>query len=170
MNQAPGPTGIPPVARRYMSRRLAIATGGLLVLTLSGAQMGFLAGRRPSRLGIVDGQLQPVRSALTNAVSSTASTEYHRIAPIDGGSDPAAAFIRLRTIVNAMPGARIVGEAPGYLYAEFESTWLKFIDDVEFQLDAAAGVIQVRSASRLGRKDFGVNRARIEAIRSAIAG
>jgi uncharacterized protein (DUF1499 family) len=163
-------SGAPPGARRPRARRLAIAAGGLLLLTASGAQMGLLAGKRPSRLGIADGQLQPVRATLTNAVSSTATTDYHRIAPIDGGRDPASAFARLRTIVAGMPGARIVGEAPGYLYAEFESAWMKFVDDVEFQLDATAGVIQVRSASRLGRKDFGVNRARIEAIRTAMAG
>lgn len=166
MSDAPGAA---PVARRPLSRRLAIAAGVLLILTASGAQMGLLAGKRPSRLGITDGQLQPVRATLTNAVSSTATSDYHRIAPIDAGSDPAAAFARLRTIVAAMPGARIVGETPGYLYAEFESTWLKFIDDVEFQLDGPAKVIHLRSASRLGRKDFGVNRARIEAIRTAMA-
>jgi len=165
MSDAPG---APPVARRPLSRRLAIAAGVLFILTASGAQMGLLAGKRPSRLGITDGQLQPVRATLTNAVSSTATSDYHRIAPIDAGSDPVAAFARLRTIVAGMPGARIVGETPGYLYAEYESTWLKFIDDVEFQLDATAKVIHLRSASRLGRKDFGVNRARIEAIRTAM--
>jgi uncharacterized protein (DUF1499 family) len=68
-----------------------------------------------------------------------------------------------------MPGARIVEEQPDYLYAEFETRWLKFVDDVEFLLDEPHGAIQVRSASRLGRRDFGVNRARIEAIRATLA-
>ena len=47
---------------------------------------------------------------------------------------------------------------------------LRFVDDVEFWVDPAAGVIQVRSSSRLGRKDLGVNRARVERIRAAWAG
>ena len=130
--------------------------------------MGLLAGKRPKRLGVVDGRLQPVRTHLTNAVSSTATTDYHRIAPLAAGADPAAAFARLRAVVERMPGARIVEAAPGYLYAEFESRLLKFVDDVEFLLDAPAKLIHVRSASRLGRKDFGVNRRRIEAIRASM--
>ena len=132
--------------------------------------MGMLSGRRPTRLGVADGRLQPVRAHLTNAVSSTATTDYHKIAPLDASPDPQAAFARLRGLVATWDGARIVEERPGYLYAEFATRWLGFVDDVEFLLDAPARVIHVRSASRLGRKDFGVNRARIEAIRARIAG
>ncbi|HYF57404.1 MAG TPA: DUF1499 domain-containing protein [Burkholderiaceae bacterium] len=153
-----------------MLHRLAIATIALLVVVFGGAQAGLLAGKRPARLGVVDGQLLPVRTQLTNAVSSAASTEYHRIAPLETGDDPAGAFARLRAVVASTPGARIVEERPGYLYAEYESTWLKFVDDVEFLLDAPDRVVHVRSASRFGRKDFGVNRARIEAIRARLGG
>jgi uncharacterized protein (DUF1499 family) len=68
-----------------------------------------------------------------------------------------------------MPEATIVVDQPEYIYAEFHSRIWHFVDDVEFLLDEPAGVIEVRSASRLGRKDFGVNRARIESIRSTLA-
>ena len=61
----------------------------------------------------------------------------------------------------------MVEEKPGYLYAQSTTRLLKFTDDVELALDAANKLIHVRSSSRLGRKDFGVNRARIEAIRAA---
>ncbi len=132
--------------------------------------MGMFAGSRPERLGVVDGQLQPVRAQLTNAVSSFATTDYHRIAPIAAAPDPQAAFARLRGVVAGWPGATIVEERPGYLYAECRTRWMGFVDDVEFLLDERAGVIHVRSASRLGRKDFGVNRGRIEAIRARMAG
>ena len=57
---------------------------------------------------------------------------------------------------------------PGYLYAEFRSKLMGFVDDVEFLADPAAGVVHVRSASRLGRRDFGVNRSRIEALRAIL--
>jgi uncharacterized protein (DUF1499 family) len=130
--------------------------------------MGLLTGKRPARLGASDGQLQPVRSQLTNAVSSAATTDYHRIAPLDAGADPGATFARLRRAIDSMPGARVVTEAPGYLHVEFRTRWLGFVDDAEFLLDASAGTIQVRSASRLGRRDFGVNRARIESIRTKL--
>jgi uncharacterized protein (DUF1499 family) len=132
--------------------------------------MGLFSGSRPERLGVVDGQLQPVRTHLTNAVSSFATTDYHRIAPLDASPDPQAAWTRLRGVVAGWPGATIVEERPGYLYAECRTKWMGFIDDVEFLIDEKARVIHVRSASRLGRKDFGVNRERIEAIRARMAG
>jgi uncharacterized protein (DUF1499 family) len=68
--------------------------------------------------------------------------------------------------VESLPRTRIVLAHPNYLYAEFRSRLLGYVDDVEFFFDGA--LIQVRSASRLGRRDFGVNRARIEKIRESI--
>jgi uncharacterized protein (DUF1499 family) len=62
-----------------------------------------------------------------------------------------------------------VTQSPDYLYAQCSTRWLKFTDDVEFYLDASAGVIHVRSASRIGRSDLGVNRARVEALRARFA-
>jgi uncharacterized protein (DUF1499 family) len=150
---------------RWIVLTIVVLIAGLFI----GAQMGLLAGKRPLRLGVTDGQLQPVRAQLSNAVSSTASTDYHRIAPLSVGSNAKASFERLRGVVAAMPGATIVVDQPDYLYAEFQSRIWHFVDDVEFLLDEPAGVIEVRSASRLGRKDFGVNRARIESIRSTLA-
>ena len=132
--------------------------------------MGLLAGRRPTVIGVRDGRLAPVRPHLQNAVSSAASTDAHRIAPLDASPDPKATFVRLRAMLADWPGATIVDERPGYLYAECRSKWLGFVDDVEFLLDEPASVIHVRSASRLGRRDFGVNRARIEAMRRRLAG
>jgi uncharacterized protein (DUF1499 family) len=153
--------------RRALQWALA-AVAAVVLLTVIGGQMGLFAGKRPHRIGVVNGQLQPVRTQLFNAVSSTATTSYHRIEPLPAGTDPQAGFARLREQVLATPGARIVQESPGYLYAEFSSKWLGFVDDVEFLLDAKRGVIDVRSASRLGRKDFGVNRRRIEALRARL--
>jgi uncharacterized protein (DUF1499 family) len=65
-----------------------------------------------------------------------------------------------------MPGAHIVERRPDYLYATFRSRWLGFVDDVEFWSDGTQ--VQVRSASRLGSGDLGVNRARIETIRERL--
>ena len=69
----------------------------------------------------------------------------------------------VRKAVESLPRATIVSEKQNYLYAEFRSQLLGFVDDVEFFDDGEA--IQVRSASRLGRRDFGVNRARVEKLR-----
>lgn len=68
-----------------------------------------------------------------------------------------------------MPRTRIRRDEAAYLHAEFRSLIFRFVDDVEFLLDADAGVIHVRSASRLGYSDLGVNRRRVEAIRQAFS-
>jgi uncharacterized protein (DUF1499 family) len=68
--------------------------------------------------------------------------------------------------LQGMRGISIVTSEPHYLYAQCQTQWLKFVDDLEFYADDNAKLIHVRSASRIGRKDFGVNRARVEAIRT----
>jgi uncharacterized protein (DUF1499 family) len=72
----------------------------------------------------------------------------------------------LLTVLKSMPGVTIVDAKPDYIYAQSQTKVLKFVDDVEFWVNPAKSVIDVRSASRLGREDFGVNRARVEAIRA----
>lgn len=148
-------------------RRLAVGGLALGSAALAAGCSGLFAGTRPERLGVVEGRLQPVRAQLSNSVSSFATTEAHRIAPFDATPDPQAAFARLRAVMAGWPGATIVEERAGYLYAECRTRWMGFVDDVEFLLDPGAGVIHVRSASRLGRRDLGTNRGRVEAIRAA---
>lgn len=141
------------------------------LLILAAGQFGFLAGRPPP-LGVSNGRLQPP-SRTPNSVSSQASlwrdgeyaSTYALIDPLPVRGDAASAISRLRTLLAEWPGARIVEERPDYLRVEFTTRWLRFVDDTEFWYDPAHERIQVRSASRLGRKDFGVNRERIEAIR-----
>ena len=133
-------------------------------------QLGFLGGKRPDDLGARNGMLKPPVKEAWNVVSSQAAlhphTDYHVIAPLKFSGDGNTAFARLTSIVRSMDGATVIAAQPDYLRAEFQTRWLKFIDDVEFLLDKPAGVIHMRSASRLGRKDFGVNRARLEVIRA----
>ncbi len=135
--------------------------------------MSMLSGNRPSRLGKVkadDGSLRlhPVKAKLTNAVSSFELLGYHAIAPL-AARDPKAAWAKLEKIVRASTGAKVITTEADYLYAEFTTKLLGFVDDTEFLLDAANQRIHVRSASRLGRKDFEVNRQRVESIRRQMA-
>lgn len=139
------------------------------VALVAAGQFGWLAGHRPTDLGVREGKLKPP-PATPNAVSSQASDPVHRVEPIGYSGDSRQAFARLRAIVADWPGATIVVEGDGYLYAELTTRWLRFVDDVEFFLDSALGVIHVRSASRLGYSDLGTNRRRVEAIRRRFAG
>ena len=153
---------------RTILRYLVITIGVLTVSAILGGQMGLLSGKRPVGLGVQNGQLKPAPSS-PNCVNSQATTEYHKIAPVAIKGDPQAAFERLKAVVTAMPRAKIVESKPEYLYAEYTSKLLGYVDDVEFYLDDKAGVIQVRSASRLGHSDLGANRKRVEAIRAIYA-
>ncbi|MBL8520558.1 MAG: DUF1499 domain-containing protein [Betaproteobacteria bacterium] len=129
--------------------------------------MSLFAGSRPTYLGFNDGKFAPP-TWKPNCVSSTVEkSDKHHIAPLAFTGEPTAAWSRLVGVVKAQARASVVSEKPGYLYAEFKSAGLGFVDDVEFALDAAGSVIHVRSASRLGVRDFDVNRKRIEAIRAA---
>jgi uncharacterized protein (DUF1499 family) len=74
----------------------------------------------------------------------------------------------LKTVIQNLPKTKIITETENYLYAEFTSALMGFVDDVEFLLDEEQKVIHVRSASRLGQSDLGVNRQRIETIRANI--
>jgi len=146
----------------------------LIVLAVAAGQLGFLQGTAPTDLGVRDGKLKPP-SSTENSVSSQAALYpdhperiYADIAPLALKGDGPATLARIKAIVEGMDGARVVKSEPGYLYAQFTTKLMKYVDDVEFWFDPAANAIQVRSASRVGRGDMGVNRKRIEAVRAAL--
>jgi uncharacterized protein (DUF1499 family) len=136
----------------------------------TGGAMGLFAGKRPESLGVAAGRLAPCKPS-PNCVSSQAdpSDAIHYVAPIAAGGDPARTFTELKRVVRATERVQIATDRPDYLYAEYRSRLFGFVDDVEFWLDPRAALIHVRSASRLGYGDFGVNRDRIERIRAALA-
>ena len=145
---------------------LLVALAALLL-----GQLGLLQGHPPAKLGVDQGRLQPP-STTPNSVTSQATLyanhpmrAYAQIAPLAlTGSGPAT-VAAIKAIVEAMAGAKVVESERGYLYVRFTTRWMKFVDDAEFWFDPATNVIHVRSASRIGSSDFGVNRARIERIR-----
>lgn len=119
-------------------------------------------GKRPKTLGIHNGELYRP-SSKPNSVCSHAQGGYAAIAPLAISGDAADAWARLRGIVEGE--AEIIESNDHYLYAEYTTPLMGYVDDVEFLLDAEHGVIHLRSASRLGYSDMGANRKRIEAIR-----
>ena len=147
-----------------------VAAGLALHLALATGDTVF-SWKRPDNLGVKQGRLAPPKTT-PNCVSSQAdpADAEHYIAPIAFKGTAAEAIAAARKAVAAMQGATIVAQEERYLYAEFRTRLMGFVDDVEFAVDEKPGLLHVRSASRLGRRDFGVNRARVEAIRARIAG
>ena len=123
--------------------------------------------RRPGNLGVKDGRLAPCKRT-PNCVSSQAEPQdrEHYIGPVAFSGT----MRELRAAVEAMPRATVVSAEGQYLYAEFRTRLMRYVDDVELYYDERAGLVQVRSASRLGRRDFGVNRGRVEELRVRLRG
>jgi uncharacterized protein (DUF1499 family) len=132
-------------------------------LVLAAALGGCSGSRPPANLGVTGGRLAPCPSS-PNCVASQAGAESRRVEPLRYQGDPAPARDRLLAVLNGMERVRIVQTDTDYMHAEFTSAVFGFVDDVEFQFDPP-GFIQIRSASRAGYYDFGVNRKRVETIR-----
>lgn len=99
-----------------------------------------------------------------NCVSSLAQTPRHKIEPLRMQQSAEKTMQALKAVLAAYPRTKIIAETQNYIRAEFRVN-TGFIDDVEFLIDESAGVVHVRSASRLGYWDFGANRKRIEKVR-----
>jgi uncharacterized protein (DUF1499 family) len=137
---------------------------GFAVFSLTVMMLGCSACR-PLNLGITDGRLSPCPDS-PNCVSSQSSDKRHFIEPVRYEGTEQRAMGRLITVVQGMKRCRIITIDDHYIHAEFTSAFFRFVDDVEFYVDSEAKIIHMRSASRIGYSDFGVNRQRIEKVRS----
>jgi uncharacterized protein (DUF1499 family) len=128
--------------------------------------MGWFHGKPPASLGLHEGRLATCPGR-PNCVSSQAEDKAHRVAPlvIDPRETAPVFWERLQRVLGEMARVRIVTVTNDYLHAECASAVFGFVDDLECALDAAAGVVHLRSAARMGRWDLGQNRRRIETLR-----
>jgi len=148
-------------------------TGLLLAVILALLISGPAWAARPGLLLSLPGQrgaavgAEPLAGcpASPNCVSSRATDDAHRIAPLLYQGSDDNAWRTLRQVVAVQDRADLITVSSDYLYAEFSSRLLGFVDDVEFRRVPGQSRIDVRSASRLGESDLGVNRERVEQIR-----
>jgi uncharacterized protein (DUF1499 family) len=126
------------------------------------------AGSRPANLGIHGGRLAPCPNS-ANCVSSDAKDAVHATHPFELAAAPAEAWRVLRSLLADLPRTKLMTATSDYLHAECSSAVFGFVDDLELHLRPSEGIIAVRSAARLGHFDFGVNRKRVETLRSLLA-
>jgi len=148
-----------------LTRLLAAAA----VLLAAWLPVACTAVKNAPPIGIQGGRLTPC-PATPNCVSSDADPKdpTHWIAPFRIRGDIGPFWKTLEETVADRPRTRIVTADETYLHAEEKSRIFGFVDDIEFQLHPAEGIAAVRSASRTGRSDLGVNRKRVEEIRSKL--
>lgn len=126
--------------------------------------MMFFTPNKP--LGLVEGRLRNCPDS-PNCVCSQETRPDYAIAPFPFTRDVAVAKTRLLEAVATLPRTKVITNDDEYLHITCTSLLMRYVDDLEFQIDPTAGVIHVRSASRVGYSDLGVNRQRVEAVRRA---
>lgn len=136
----------------------------LLLISFTAIITVCCSGKSRSSAGLIDGKLSKCPDT-PNCVSSTAAGSGHFIEPLYYSSDTEKAMNVLLDTVRSFSRTEIITVKENYIHAEFRSLIFRFTDDVEFLADPAAKKIDLRSASRTGSSDLGVNRKRIERIR-----
>lgn len=125
---------------------------------------------RPDNLGVnADGQLAACPNT-PNCASTYDTRDSRRIEPLPYTTSTTEAHARMKSIIEGLPRHRLITERPDYLHYEFRSLTWGFVDDLEIYLDEDAGLIHMRAAARLGRRDFDVNRDRLQTISAAFSG
>ncbi len=149
-----------------VSRYIVIVVGLIIAFLLWNNHI--FAGVPPTNIGVNNGKLAACPNT-PNCVNSQAiaSDTEHSIQPIRVGGEMPQRMADLKLVIQSMPRSIIIKETNNYLYVESTSKLMGFVDDVEFYFDDGK-FIQVRSASRLGESDLGVNRQRIEEIRAKL--
>lgn len=137
--------------------------GLIVVLIAVVGVLTWLNLKTPHTTGLVNGRLQPC-SSKPNCVCSCQDDEVHRILPLTYSSEEPLDQIQEFFSKNYI--AQVVDKSAEYLHIVITTPTLRFKDDLEFVVDRENGIIEVRSGSRLGYSDMGVNRARIEALRT----
>jgi len=146
-------------------RRLRVGMLCVVVLTCVVMwRLSLMFGRATPDVGLVNGTLRPCPES-PNCVCSLAPDALHQIKALRITGSARQEWDRLQETIRRLARTRIVIRDDCYMHVEFTTALLRFVDDVEFLLDDAAGVIQIRSASRVGHSDLGTNRRRMEQLR-----
>lgn len=155
----------------FMSKLVIIILLLIVIAFLLRLAIGYFSASQKAT-GLVgngaDVTLEPCDGSFRCA-SSIDTNERNQLAPLDYTSSAEEVINAYSELIAAQPGASIVSRSERYLHATFKTRFLGFTDDLELLLDDA-NVLQVRSASRLGKSDLGVNRKRIETLRAAASG
>ena len=144
-----------------MSRVITIIVG--IILTLASIALPATA----EGLGINDGHLANCPASQNCVVSQNADLK-HAIDPIYYHTDRQTARGTLLKVLTVVPRTEVVEQTDNYIHALSKSRIFRFVDDVEFYFPENENLIHIRSASRIGESDLGVNRRRMEQIRLAL--
>jgi uncharacterized protein (DUF1499 family) len=123
----------------------------------------FCSASRPKNLGVVDGKLIPCPTS-PNCVSTQAADDVHAMPALPYNGSKELAMDKLVGVIKSMKRTKVISRTDSYLYVEFTTSLMRYVDDVEFYFDDATKSISFRSASRIGYSDMGVNKKRMREV------
>ena len=141
-----------------------------IILGLSSAFLVFFTAslvRASGDVGLRDGKLSECPDS-PNCVSSQTQMKGHTIEPLSYKGSLSEAKQALLSVITSLPRTKIIVDNDRYIHVTFTSHLMRFVDDVEFLFDDTNKQIHVRSASRVGYSDMGVNRKRVENLRKLL--
>jgi uncharacterized protein (DUF1499 family) len=121
---------------------------------------------RPPKAGLLAGRLRPCPDK-PNCICSEDRQADAWVEPLTFQGPPTRAWGRLKAALQEM-GGTIQRQSDAYIWATFSTKVFRFVDDVEFRMVAEENTIHVRSASRVGYSDLGLNKRRMEKLRSKL--
>jgi len=124
------------------------------------------SGTMPDNLGLVKGKFIDCPES-PNCVSTQTTKEEAKMSPLSFNGSLEEAKQKLTQVINEYPRTKIIKQTDTYMHVEFKTKIMRFVDDVEFYFDESSKKIHFRSASRIGRSDFGLNRKRMEEVTAA---
>ncbi len=149
-----------------MESLLIVAASIILAVVIALAVLGYRS-HFTGAYGLVEGRLKRCPGTPNCVSSESGADPAHAIEPLFYAAEDAAQVLpRLKAVVRDMGGS-IQVETSDYLAATFTSSVFRFVDDLELRIDADRNTIHLRSASRVGRSDFGVNRNRVALLKTA---
>jgi uncharacterized protein (DUF1499 family) len=152
-----------------MKKRLLTWLSIILTLIIGGLFTMSCMSSRPNTLGIKNGKLAPCPSSPNCVCSYTDKNDQrHSIGALSYDESEEDILSKLKLVITNIPRSEVITETENYIHAEFTSLLFRFVDDLEIYLDSENKLIHFRSASRVGHSDFGVNRKRIEKIKSLL--
>ncbi|SGZ05618.1 Putative uncharacterized protein [Moritella viscosa] len=141
-------------------------TRSTFVLTWS-VLLAACTGTPPDNLGVVNSKLAACPES-PNCVSSDSLDESHYVPAFKLEASAELAWSEIKAYLQAQRNMEIMIETTDYIYVESTSSLMRFVDDFELHLRLKDGIIAVRSASRLGKSDFGVNKKRVDDLYEAL--
>ena len=126
---------------------------------------------RPENLGLTNGKLAKCPRS-PNCVSTFAkeTDEKHYISPLSFKGSVKDTMDKVKEVLDTMSRTKIITETENYIHAECTTLIFRFVDDLEIYLEESTKLIHFRSASRVGHSDFGVNRKRVNKLKSKLDG